>query len=204
MLLGTDFYVPDHSQCNGGKWALGFHHVTGMAGNGGKFSHAPGAQAGRKGWTCRNQFIIGNEPDDPCYRATMLGTYQYNAETSEVEDMFGMLGRLRRDEWNCIEVYMKINTYDPASKVPAANDGILRAWVNGKRAFEKTNYKWRNNPPWVTAPSNQTGVVADQAIQGIWWNSYFGGVCGGAPQDCHHFIKNIVISTEYVGPMKMA
>src|SRR5207302_2462913 len=26
MLLGTDFYVPDHSQCNGAKWALGFHH----------------------------------------------------------------------------------------------------------------------------------------------------------------------------------
>ena len=69
---------------------------------------------------------------------------------------------------------------------PRKNDGILRGWVDGKLAFEKTDVRLRD--------------VSSLKIENIWINLYHGGTWT-APSDDHLFIDNVVIATDYIGPM---
>ena len=89
------------------------------------------------------------------------------------------LGYLENNRWYCIEQYVKMNT-------PGKNDGILRGWVDGKLAFEKTDVRMRDVP--------------DLKIERIWINIYHGGTWT-ADTDDHLFIDNVVIAKKYIGPM---
>ena len=70
---------------------------------------------------------------------------------------------------------------------PGANDGILRAWVDGEPAFEKTDIRMRD--------------VDTLKIEAVWLNVYLGGTWS-AKSDHHLYIDNVVISNNYIGPMK--
>jgi hypothetical protein len=72
---------------------------------------------------------------------------------------------------------------------PQKNDGILRGWVDGRLAFEKTDVRMRD--------------VSDLKIQCIWVNLYHGGTWA-ADSDDHLFIDNIVIARRYIGPLANA
>ena len=72
---------------------------------------------------------------------------------------------------------------------PAGNDGVLRGWVDGKRAFEKTGVRMRHVP--------------ELKIECIWINIYHGGTWS-AKTDDHLFIDNVVVARQYVGPMVAA
>ncbi|MFB0519801.1 MAG: polysaccharide lyase, partial [Desulfatiglandales bacterium] len=89
------------------------------------------------------------------------------------------LGYLENNRWYCIEQYVRMNT-------PEKNDGVLRGWVDGKLAFEKTDVRMRD--------------VSDLNIEYIWINIYHGGTWT-AESDDHLFIDNVVIANRYVGPM---
>jgi hypothetical protein len=209
QLIGGDMVVPPKSKRNGGKWGPGFSHHTSLCGNGGNFCNqtrlTPAGAGGRMGWTSRGQFILPNEPADPAYGYLLWGTYQYNALESQNDYMFGLPAHLPRGSWRCCEVYQKMNTIDRSGAVPARRDGIIRAWVDGKKCFEKDDFQWRLDPPWIEPPPPKTRrVVADGGILAMWWNTFFGGQFGGAPMANHHFVTNLVISTRYVGPMRMA
>jgi len=201
QLLGDGFALPDgETRRNGGKWGPGFAHLGRAAGWGSRFAHSPPDQAGRKGWSGRGQFYIGVDPEDPAYRQLLFGSYQYNAETSQTGEMFGRLGVLEPGRWYCCELYQRMNGFDPTGATQARKDGVLRAWIDGRLAFERTDMQWRRNPPWVA----DSRVVADQGILGVWWNTFWGGQYGGAPVANHHFVKNLVIATRYIGPMRLA
>ena len=88
-------------------------------------------------------------------------------------------GFLESNRWYSIEQYLKLNT-------PGKKDGILRAWVDGRAAFEKTDIRMRD--------------VAALKIQSIWINVYFGGTWV-ARYTNHLFIDNVVIARKYIGPM---
>ena len=75
---------------------------------------------------------------------------------------------------------MKMNT-------PGKNDGILRGWVDGRPAFEKTDVRMRDVP----------GLK----IERIWINIYHGGTWTSDSDD-HLFIDNVVIAKRYIGPMQ--
>jgi hypothetical protein len=92
------------------------------------------------------------------------------------------LGYLQNNRWYCIEQYARLNT-------PGANDGILRGWVDGQLAFEKTDIRMRDVPK--------------LRIQCIWINIYHGGKWS-APSDDHLYIDNVVIARRYIGPMAPA
>ncbi|MHC4539367.1 MAG: polysaccharide lyase, partial [Planctomycetota bacterium] len=92
------------------------------------------------------------------------------------------LGYLENNRWYCIEQYVRMNT-------PQKNDGILRGWVDGRLAFEKTDVRMRD--------------VSDLKIQCIWVNLYHGGTWA-ADSDDHLFIDNIVIARRYIGPLANA
>jgi hypothetical protein len=67
-----------------------------------------------------------------------------------------------------------------------AHDGILRAWVDGRPAFEKTDIMFR--------------TVDRLKIEQIWMNVYHGGTAV-SPYDQHLYIDNVVVARRYIGPM---
>jgi hypothetical protein len=83
----------------------------------------------------------------------------------------------------------------------APTDGLIETFIDGRLALTKA-YKWREEPPWNPMLPGQIQVVGDNAIKSVWFNSYFGGVCG-IGFDAAFFVKNIAIGTSYIGPMKM-
>ncbi|MHC4535712.1 MAG: polysaccharide lyase, partial [Planctomycetota bacterium] len=109
-----------------------------------------------------------------CYHADMRG--RYGSAWIWQKDK---LGYLENNRWYCIEQYVRMNT-------PEKNDGILRGWVDGKLAFEKTDVRMRDVP--------------DLKIEFIWINIYHGGTWASDSDD-HLFIDNVVIAKRYIGPM---
>jgi hypothetical protein len=65
-------------------------------------------------------------------------------------------------------------------------DGVMKVWIDGRLAWEKSDWRWRHIP--------------DLKIEEIWMNVYHGGT---APvgQDVHLYIDNVVIADEYIGPL---
>ena len=90
------------------------------------------------------------------------------------------LGYLRNNRWYAVEQYVKLNT-------PGQNDGIMRAWIDGKLAFEKADVRMRD--------------VDDLKIEMVWLNVYQGGM-KPAPSDEHLYIDNVVIAHNRIGLAK--
>ena len=66
------------------------------------------------------------------------------------------------------------------------NDGILRGWVEGQPAFEKTDVRMRD--------------VDTLRIEAVWLNVYLGG-SWVVKSDHHLYIDNVVIARDYIGPI---
>lgn len=92
----------------------------------------------------------------------------------------GCAGLLDKNRWYAVETYVKLNT-------PGQNDGILRGWVDGRLAYERTDWRWRD--------------VNTLRVERVWMNFYHGGTATPST-DLHVYIDNVVIATEYIGPMR--
>src|SRR5687767_13714126 len=105
---------------------------TSIAGNGGN------PVDGTNGWRLRGSNCVNCDASNPIYPRMVLGIYAYHAE---MQGFYGSawpwtgkgdLGLAELGKWMCIEGEVKVNT-------PGMRDGIMRAWVNGRLALEKTN-----------------------------------------------------------------
>jgi hypothetical protein len=139
---------------------------------------------GTDGWSMRGLFLQAPEAANPLSRYTTVGTYAYHVDMADYWGdswpwMIGQRGLLEHNRWYCIEQYFRLNT-------PGQKDGILRAWVDGELAFERTDIRVR--------------TVPELRIQRIWMNVYHGGA-KPSHQDQHLFIDNVVIARKYIGPM---
>jgi hypothetical protein len=163
----------DWNPARGGKLP-GISGTYGRAGWGGRPCN------GRNGWSARGQFNGQKNGRTPvgfyCYHADMKGKYGSNWIWER-----GGLGYLQNNRWYCIEQHARMNT-------PGKNDGILRGWVDGRLAFEKTDVRMRH--------------VRDLKIECIWINLYHGG-SWAAKSDDHLFMDNIVIARKYIGPIRL-
>lgn len=161
----------DWDPARGGKLP-GIGGTYGRAGWGGRPSN------GRNGWSARGQFGGQKAGKTPigfyCYHADMRGKYGNTWTWGK-----NGLGYLDNDRWYCLEQYVRMNT-------PGKNDGILRGWVDGRLAFEKTNIRMRD--------------LRNLKVECIWINIYHGGT-RSAESDDHLFIDNIVVAKRYIGPM---
>ena len=116
-----------------------------------------------------------------------IGTYAYHSEADLTygEGLPWMLGPgaglLEPNQWYCIEQYVKLNT-------PRQKDGVLRTWVNGRLAFERSNLRVRDLP--------------DIRIEEVWMNFFHGGT-KTAVVDMNAYIDGVVIAKSYIGPMKL-
>lgn len=164
----------------GDGWAPSFSgKFPGIAGTYNKGGWGGRPADGYNGWSARGLYEKTTNGKTP------IGNYVYHA------DMKGQWGNyfiwntdnrgyLEKNRWYCIEMYVKMNT-------PEQNDGILRGWVDGEPAYEKTDLRYRK--------------TSDLKIETIWLNVYHGGF-DVAPSDQVLFIDNIVVARKYIGPRK--
>lgn len=174
LRLGDDW----NQTVQGGKMP-GISGTYGVAGWGGRKSD------GRNGWSARGAFHQTIPPGNPLAGLHPIGTYCYHADMQGSYGNHwlwktGYRGFLENNRWYCVEQYLKLNT-------PGEKDGILRAWIDGRPAFEKTDIRFR--------------LVDRLKIEQIWMNVYHGGTIP-SPCDQHLFIDNVVVAKRYIGPMR--
>lgn len=156
----------------------GLSGTYGVAGWGGRRSD------GANGWSARGLFRRTIPNGNPLAGTTPIGYYCYHADMKgNYGDhwiwQMGYRGYLERNRWYCIEQFVKLNT-------PGEPDGVLRGWVDGYLAFEKTDIRFR---------------TTDQLrVEQLWLNIYHGGT-PPSPYDQHCYIDNVVVASEYIGPM---
>ncbi len=96
-------------------------------------------------------------------------------------------GNLQNDRWYSIEMQVRMNT-------PGVEDGVLRGWIDGNLAFEKTNMVWR-----LLGHDNLH-------VRTVWMNIHFGGEfvgpCMAGGTDV--YMDQMVVSSSYIGPMGAA
>jgi hypothetical protein len=161
----------------GGKLP-GISGTYGRAGWGGRKSN------GKNGWSARGLFKMTVPAGNPLAGRTPIGFYCYHAD---MKSSYGTnwvwnkdyRGYLETNRWYAIEQYCRLNT-------PGEKNGVLRAWVDGHLAFEKTDVRFR--------------LTDELRIEQVWMNVYHGGTIP-SPHNQHVFIDNVVIANNYIGPM---
>lgn len=173
------YYVkfdPDWKNATSGGKMPGISGTYGRAGWGGRRVN------GSDGWSARGLFETRYGASE-----TALGFYCYHA------DMRGRYGahwefqpKLAHGRWYCVEQYCKLNTPGEAEG-RGKSDGILRGWIDGNLAFEKTDIRFRD--------------VDSLAIEEVWCNVYHGGATPVPREDIHVYFDEMVISREPIGPL---
>jgi hypothetical protein len=150
--------------------------LPGIAGTYGRAGWGGRKVNGTDGWSARGLFSGREDNHTPigfyCYHADMRGRYGDNWEW-DGDDFSG----LENNRWYCIEQYVKMNT-------PRMNDGVLRAWVDDRLVFEKTDVRMRD--------------VDSLKIESVWINVYHGG-SWTATADHHLYVDDVIISRNRIG-----
>jgi hypothetical protein len=173
------YYVrfdPDWREATFGGKLPGISGTYGRAGWGGRRVN------GRDGWSARGLFVSKNGGD-----STAIGFYCYHADQrSQYGDDLVFVPRLEHGRWYCVEQYCKLNTPGRQGG-PGAHDGVLRGWIDGAPAFEKTDIRFRD--------------VDTLKIEDIWVNVYHGGATQVPRADIHLDLDEMVISRKPIGPI---
>lgn len=167
-------FADDWTPRRGGKLP-GFGGTYDRAGWGGR------PVDGTDGWSARGLFEGRRDGRTPigyyCYHMDMRGRYGSNWVWDRDD-----LGLLENNRWYSIEQYVKLNT-------PGKADGVLRGWVDGRLAFEKTDIRFRS--------------VDSLKVESVWINVYLGGTWA-AESDHHLYLDEVAISKEPIGPYDRA
>jgi hypothetical protein len=157
---------------DGGKMP-GFAGTYGRAGSGGDRVN------GKNGWSARGGYL------KPTPETTQLSFYCYHADQkTNYGDHWKFTPPLKYETWYCVELYCKLNT-PGTDGGKGKNDGILRAWIDGEQAFEKTDIRFRD--------------VDTLKIERVWCNFWHGGT-RPTPKSMVLFLDDMVISTKRIGP----
>jgi len=173
LRLGSDW----NQTVDGGK-------LPGICGRYGSGGWGGRPADGTNGWSTRGLFDRTIPPNNPLTGTTPIGLYAYHADMEEAYGdlwrwQIGCGGFLARNQWYSIEHYVKLNT-------PGQKNGIVRGWVDGRLAFEKTDIRFRD--------------LDRLKIEEIWMDVYHGGT-EPSPRDQHLYIDNVVVARAYIGPM---
>lgn len=138
---------------------------------------------GSNGWSARGGFFRQQGASDQDRRYRNIGSYVYHADMPEIYGSSwgwnrGPTGVLEKNRWYSVEQYVQLNT-------PGQNNGVLRAWIDGGLAFEKTDLRFRD--------------VSELKIEALWMNVYHGGT-RPPMEDLTLYIDNLVIARKYIGP----
>jgi hypothetical protein len=159
--------------------------LPGISGTYGKAGWGGRKPDGTDGWSARGTYFLSINTVNPLGGTTPIGTYCYYADQPGTYGDSWVWskkykGYLQKNKWYSIEQYVKMNT-------PGVHNGVLRAWVDGVLAFEKTDILFRR--------------VDSLKIERIWMDVYHGGKAV-SPYDQHLYFDNVVVARKYIGPMK--
>ena len=173
LRLGDDW----NQTVDGGK-------LPGIAGTYNKAGWGSRRSDGTDGWSARGLFGKTLPAGNPLAGRTPIGSYVYHTDQADFTGdswiwTHDRRGLLEKNRWYSIEQHVKLNT-------PGQADGIIRGWVDGQLAFERTNIRFR--------------LVDSLKIEKIWMNVWHGGL-SPSPYDQHLYIDNVVIARRYIGPM---
>lgn len=137
---------------------------------------------GSNGWSARGRYVTHRSDANA---PTPIGSYVYHAGMTKKYGSgwgwnLGSTGLLEQNRWYSIEQHVRLNR-------PGQSDGVLKAWVDGKLVFEKTDIRYRD--------------VEDLRIETLWMNVYHGGT-KATNQDISLYIDNVVVARKYIGPMR--
>jgi hypothetical protein len=154
--------------------------LPGLAGTYNKAGWGGRMSDGTNGWSARGRYVTHRGSGEP----TPIGSYVYHAGMTKKYGSgwgwnLGATGLLAQNRWYSVEQYVRLNT-------PGQADGVLRAWIDGKLVFEKTDIQYRNVP--------------QLHIENLWMNVYHGGT-KSTNQDISLYIDNVVVARKYIGPM---
>jgi hypothetical protein len=164
---------------SGGGKLPGFGGTYNKAGWGGR------SNDGYEGWSARGAFYASiDNPDSPWFGHMPIGSYLYEADKDRkygrILPWGNPLSTISPGRWYCIEQRLKLNT-------PGQSDGILEVWIDGVKILSETALMFRKTD--------------ELKIEKIWFNYYFGGV--DKPKfPFNIYMDNIVIASEYIGPIK--
>jgi hypothetical protein len=133
--------------------------------------------------------------------------YNYGKGDGGITEQLGMQGGLGgmiyAGRWYCIETELKLNTVTPSAP-GFAPDGVVRAWVDGRLAYERTGMVFRSLPL-VDEPykADQLRPCRELGVMALWLNWFHGGKTMNTV-DRTLFYTGLVWSTSYIGPMKKA
>lgn len=170
----------------GGDWdPSDVGKLPGLAGTYGKGGWGGRTTDGFNGWSARGGFFTTPPRDETLSRYRGSGLYLYHVDASSggygdlVGWNLGPTGMLEKKRWYCIEHHVRLNQ-------PGRHDGVVRAWVDGQLAYERSDLMFRSVP--------------ELRIQSAWLAVYHGGKAP-APQRMTLHIDNLVIARRYIGPM---
>ena len=160
---------------------------------------------GYNGWSARGMFSPTTAEGH-----TLIGVYVYHTETLVENPGYvygegmsfhsGGLPPLEHNRWHTIEIYIQLNTLDDQAvnenaeitdagnaatdtqAAPGRFDGVIRGWINGISAFERSNLRFRHTD--------------SLRIQSAWLDFYHGGKVP-APKEMQVYIRNIEVHTSY-------
>lgn len=91
----------------------------------------------------------------------------------------------RTDRWTCVEFMLKCNAI-------GKRDGEQAFWIDGQPGGRWTGYRWRTDEK--------------LKVNGVWLNYYITDAAiargRGKPKDEHAFFDDVVVATDYIGPMR--
>lgn len=173
------------------------------AGNGGATSN------GTNGWSARGGYAAQDcDPGSTClpYSDTMINPflkagyrkldyYVYWADQPDLKGSVflwdkGALGLIPKNKWFAVDQYTKLNTVNADGT--GNKDGILRVWIDGRLAYENTQFRVRN---W---PGNKEGAK-NIKISSVWLDFFNGGL-NVANSPLVVYLSNTVISKSFIGP----
>lgn len=158
--------------------------LPGLAGTYGQAGWGMRKTDGYNGWSLRGEFAARPAGAPSVAGLTTIGSYAYHADIEDAAGESWPWGEgpaavLQNNRWYCIEQYVRLNT-------PGQKDGVLRAWVDGRRVLQKSGIRFRH--------------LRELKIERVWLNVYHGGIAP-APHDMSLYIDNLVIARQYIGPV---
>jgi hypothetical protein len=149
--------------------------LPGLAGgNANTGGHKPN---GQDGWSARMMWRPDGKIVQYVYQPDQPGNYGVDYPW----DFGGYPRYFTPGQWYCVETYVQMNS-------PGKKDGVIRSWLNGEKALEVKNLRFRD------IPSLQ--------IDKMYFSTFFGGADAtwAPPADCYADFGKFVISKNYIGP----
>ena len=201
--------VPKWSNMDG-KFGIAPSHTTSYGGT-------SGSSGGGVGWQMRHAWAECEAAQGGPDEAGLIpGWHLYDFQSSNpVGYRYGYEGQNQNNwgqqsglgsviysgRWYCVETEIKLNSVNPTDNT-FTPDGLLRTWIDGRLAYERTGMVFRTLP--IYAPAYDGTLIRpfrQLGIKDLWWNWYNGGTTQSTVNRTQ-FVTALVWARQRIGLMK--